>query len=295
MKQQLPALKNSLLLLALLLAGGAALHAQSGTPAPAATITAAADESSYDVSDETLRALRTERAKIAPALGPFEFSRVSATRLPRLIWRTTTAKAGADTAAIEEEAVEQFTAALLNRGIELNWSARNGWIRGGFSLYRMLEGEAWEEIGYIDPMGGAIARTSYRFTDNVTSLDRSHRIVYYRLGYFNSKHLRAWSRPAFVLFDQGELVPLPALSLVCPNPLRGGGTVSFSLPADDDITISILDYNGNEMKNIVHTKSFEAGPHSLAIDTDGLAAGMYMLALHTKDRSIRRVVAVAGK
>ncbi len=63
------------------------------------------------------------------------------------------------------------------------------------------------------------------------------------------------------------------------NPLRGAGTVRFSLGEPGPVRLDVVDVRGRRVRTLLDSAQ-PAGAGEVAIDTRGLAAGMYFLALH---------------
>jgi hypothetical protein len=63
-----------------------------------------------------------------------------------------------------------------------------------------------------------------------------------------------------------------------PNPARGTSRVSFSIPEDGYVKLSVIDQLGREVRQLHHAKT-AAGIHYLVFDTNGLAEGTYIYRL----------------
>jgi hypothetical protein len=59
-----------------------------------------------------------------------------------------------------------------------------------------------------------------------------------------------------------------------PNPANDQATISFTLPVQNDVTVTVTDGLGREVSRVV-SKHFNAGTSSIALNTSKLAAGMY--------------------
>ena len=64
-----------------------------------------------------------------------------------------------------------------------------------------------------------------------------------------------------------------------PNPARGSSVISFSIPQDGNVKLSVVDQLGQEVRLLRNAKT-TAGVHYLTFDTQGLAQGTYIYRLY---------------
>ena len=62
-----------------------------------------------------------------------------------------------------------------------------------------------------------------------------------------------------------------------PNPTRGRSAVRFRLGAPAEVTAEVYNVLGQRVAVLARDEPLAAGPHSLALDTSGLAAGTYLV------------------
>src|SRR4030095_13952348 len=72
---------------------------------------------------------------------------------------------------------------------------------------------------------------------------------------------------------------------VYPNPASGSATVTYQLASTGDITLSLLDVTGREVRNILNGKK-ETGIHLMNLDVSTLSKGLYFLNLRTPNSDI---------
>ncbi len=92
-----------------------------------------------------------------------------------------------------------------------------------------------------------------------------------------------WAFPDGGLFlsDETEL-PDPdsaVLHPVYPNPVSGSTTLSYTLPRQGRITLTLHDVLGRAVKNITQTHQ-RSGTHQVVLETTGLPPGVYWAQLH---------------
>ena len=75
---------------------------------------------------------------------------------------------------------------------------------------------------------------------------------------------------------------------IFPNPIIVNNRVqlNFSLPSKDRISIQLFNSFGIKVKEIIKAKIYDAGNHQLAINTQNLSTGMYILRIHTKEAEL---------
>ena len=85
--------------------------------------------------------------------------------------------------------------------------------------------------------------------------------------------------------------PEASFGAVFPNPTAGSVTLPFTLAADADVRISVVDALGREV--LVATDARQAGAQRATLNTSGLAPGVYVVRLDAAGtvRSQRLVVA----
>lgn len=79
---------------------------------------------------------------------------------------------------------------------------------------------------------------------------------------------------------------------VYPNPARSAANLAISLPAAGHVTVELVDLLGRRAAGLVD-RTFDAGVHAQAIDTSGLAPGLYMIvARHDGRQHVRPLMVV---
>jgi hypothetical protein len=68
-----------------------------------------------------------------------------------------------------------------------------------------------------------------------------------------------------------------AVSSIVPNPAQGPVKVTFTTAQNSATTVQIFDARGALVRTLVDGERYEAGQHELAITTEGLSTGAYMV------------------
>jgi len=71
-----------------------------------------------------------------------------------------------------------------------------------------------------------------------------------------------------------------SINSVYPNPFNPSTTISFSIPKQDNVTLSVYDITGQKVATLVD-KNMNAGSHSVKFDGTGLGSGVYLYRLES--------------
>lgn len=95
-----------------------------------------------------------------------------------------------------------------------------------------------------------------------------------------------------VVAQEGDAPEAWRLGAVTPNPARGSAHVALSLPQAGTVTVEVLDALGRRVL-VVHDGPLGAGTHALALDTQALPAGVYLLRAEASGTQATRRLVVA--
>ncbi|MBI5646772.1 MAG: right-handed parallel beta-helix repeat-containing protein [Ignavibacteriae bacterium] len=159
-----------------------------------------------------------------------------------------------------------FRARLLANAVRLDW--RTASELNSYRYYIERRGIAgWDEIGFVDARGSVDTPSDYTFTDD--RLPAAKEYVYRlrmtdRDGSFSySNEVRvSTSIAGFELFGN------------YPNPFNPQTAITFALPTDEHVVISVFDANGREVA-MVHSGALPAGTHSFTFTARNLPSGVY--------------------
>ncbi len=84
--------------------------------------------------------------------------------------------------------------------------------------------------------------------------------------------------------DEFDVPARLSISAFFPNPTSGQATATLALPAQGSVELDIVDSVGRRIKHIT-TGTMPAGYHSIPIELDGLAGGLYFIRLHTPEET----------
>ena len=76
-----------------------------------------------------------------------------------------------------------------------------------------------------------------------------------------------------------EAIPLPeafSLDRAYPNPFNPTTTLSFAIPIDSEVSLSIYNLQGREVSTLIDA-NMDAGYHSVVWDANSYASGVYFV------------------
>jgi hypothetical protein len=146
------------------------------------------------------------------------------------------------------------------------------------SLYHSIGGkiEEWERIGFVEGNGNSNAPIVYSFIDE--DLNGSG-VYHYRLKQIDNDGSYDYSHEISVS------VYIPTIFMLYqnyPNPFNPTTNISFSLPKDSRVRITVYNLLGQQIIEIVNDE-FKSGRHSISFDANGFPSGVYTYRMEAID------------
>lgn len=88
--------------------------------------------------------------------------------------------------------------------------------------------------------------------------------------------------PTGIAGTQAEIPNSYELSQNYPNPFNPSTSISFSLPAADNVSIKVYDVMGREVRTLINGQ-MQAGTHNTVFEASGLASGVYVYKITAGD------------
>ncbi len=170
--------------------------------------------------------------------------------------------------------LSSFNAYDVRGQVNIEWSTSTETNNRGFEIQKSADGQNYNTVGFIKGHGTSTEAHSYNFVDkNVVNGTVSYRLKQVD---FNG---------AFVYSDVVTVnVDAPAtyqLSQNFPNPFNPTTQISFALPVDAGVKISVYNALGQEMSKVVNN-TFTAGSHTINFNASNLSSGLYFYTLEAK-------------
>ncbi len=171
-----------------------------------------------------------------------------------------------------------FEATVSGSAVTLNWTTITETNNSGFEVQRNISGE-WINIGFITGKGTTTEVSRYSFADDLSNTNISGSIAY-RLKQIDYDGTFAYSNE--VLVDIDLMVSDFALLQNYPNPFNPNTNITYLIPTDTKVTLSVYSITGELVKELVNDFQ-NAGSYTVSFDAGNLASGMYIYRLVAGD------------
>ena len=169
--------------------------------------------------------------------------------------------------------------------VNLSWSTASEKNNAGFSIERQvgygtvfdLSPDQWGALGFVTGTGTTNASTEYSYRD--ASLPNSGTRVFYRLKQIDFDGTFAYSDIVSIDLSTPNQF---ALHGNYPNPFNPSTTITYDIPVESHVELSIYDAQGRHIQDVV-SKPQKAGRYSVKFEAENLVTGMYLYRLRAGD------------
>lgn len=167
-----------------------------------------------------------------------------------------------------------FTAAGSKDGVQLKWETATETNNRGFEIQRSKNGNEFNTIGFVSGNGTTSQKVSYSFVDKAA---QSGKFVY-RLKQMDFSGAFEYSKSIEV-----DLSTPKEFSLLknFPNPFNPTTNLSFALPVESEVTLSVYNSVGQLIKVVAQGK-YSAGTQNVVFDASDLPSGTYLYSISAK-------------
>ncbi len=175
-----------------------------------------------------------------------------------------------------------FTAVDAKGIVELNWQTAAELNNYGFEIHKRARSKQnpissrqdsegfWDVIGFVKGKGTSTEISGYTFVDEYVSAGKN----YYRLKQIDFDG-------SYKIYNMIEVEVLPvsfSLEQNYPNPFNPTTTITFYLPYETEVNLTVYDVLGNEISQLLG-EVMNAGKHNIQFSSEGLASGIYFYRL----------------
>ncbi|MFN3695487.1 MAG: T9SS type A sorting domain-containing protein, partial [Ignavibacterium sp.] len=165
-----------------------------------------------------------------------------------------------------------FSASVIGASVQLNWSTATELNNSGFEVQRKTDNSDWQTLAFIKGNGTTTVPQSYSYIDNTV---RANTKYFYRLrqndfdGKFSFSNVIEIdiSSPKDYTLEQNY-----------PNPFNPSTHISFTLPKQSNVTLTIYNQIGEVVAQLVNQK-LEAGTYIYNWNAKGMSSGIYLYEL----------------
>ncbi len=174
-----------------------------------------------------------------------------------------------------------FNFSIFEKNVSLKWSTASEVNNAGFEVERAeirSENLEFRKVGYVKGIGNSNTINNYSFTDRVQESGKYK----YRLrqtdynGNFEYHNL-----------SQAVEIGIPkkfSLKQNYPNPFNPVTKISFDLPEDENVNLTVFDLKGSKIKELLNGKK-PAGYYEISFDGSNLSSGIYIAILKTNNQN----------
>ena len=164
--------------------------------------------------------------------------------------------------------LSSFTSSISGRDVKLHWTTASETNNSGFQIERSAGNNQWSAVSFVNGSGTSTSQKDYSYTDkNLSSGKYNYRLkqVDYngQYNYFNLNNEVNIGLPS--KFD---------LSQNYPNPFNPSTKISFDIPVDGKVSITLYDISGKEVSKLVNEFK-TAGYYSVSFNGSNLSSGTY--------------------
>jgi Secretion system C-terminal sorting domain len=166
-----------------------------------------------------------------------------------------------------------FSVVLSNKLAQLNWETATEVNNYGFEIQRLAEDSDWSKVGFVQGHGNSNSPKYYSFTDAaIHNGDYSYRLKQIDIDgqyeYSDVVEIKLSAPEDFVLNKN------------YPNPFNPTTMITYSIPRDAIVILSIYDILGNEVA-ILENGYKSAGSYSNSFDATNLTSGIYFYTIRS--------------
>ncbi len=167
-----------------------------------------------------------------------------------------------------------FSAVGTRDGVQLNWETATEINNQRFEIERSNDSQNFTIVGFVNGRGTTTEKSTYSFIDKSVNEGK----YYYRLKQVDYNGVYEYSQVIKVEFSVPQVF---SLAQNYPNPFNPATTLSFGLPVESNITLSVYNSLG-ELVKVVAQGTLQAGTHNMNFDAVDLPSGIYLYTLNAK-------------
>ena len=169
--------------------------------------------------------------------------------------------------------LRSFTSAISNNSVKLSWKTATELNNSRFEIERKFNSPEWQKIGSVNGAGNSTSLKEYSYTDKSFLVSGTY---YYRLKQIDYNGSFKYSQ---TIQSDVNITPQSYwLEQNYPNPFNPSTTISFNLPFNSFVKLTIYNALGKEVRELIN--GFEAdGIYKIDVQAGDLPSGIYYYTL----------------
>ena len=166
-----------------------------------------------------------------------------------------------------------FAAAVINKGVHLNWKTSTEINNNRFDIERMIEGKSWQNIGSLPGAGNSNSPKVYSFIDNSPLPTGKYS---YRLKQIDNDGNYKYSS---IVEVEVNLVPeIYSLEQNYPNPFNPSTRIKYSIPFESNVRVTVFNALGEAVRELTNEMQ-GAGTYEVSFNSLGISSGVYFYSI----------------
>ncbi len=169
-----------------------------------------------------------------------------------------------------------FAATTVKDGVQLKWETATETNNRGFEIQRSTGGKEFNTVGFVKGNGTTSQKVSYSFVDKSAQAGK----LVYRLKQLDFGGAFEYSK----LVEVNYTTPREfSLLKNFPNPFNPTTNISFTLPVESEVKLSVYNSAGQLIKIAAQGK-YSAGTQNVVFDASDLPSGTYLYSISAKGK-----------
>lgn len=173
--------------------------------------------------------------------------------------------------------LSSFTSSVNLNNVTLHWSTSTEINNSGFDIERksISGNNGWSKISFVNGNGNSQENNNYTYSDKglqsgkydyrLKQIDFNGNFEYFELG----------NEVTVGVPDKFELVQN------YPNPFNPATSISFSLPIDSKVNLSVYDISGRLVSTLINNEFKAANYYTVSFNASSLSSGTYFYRIQT--------------
>jgi Secretion system C-terminal sorting domain len=167
-----------------------------------------------------------------------------------------------------------FTGKVVDAKVQLDWRTATETNNRGFEIERSADSKNFEQIGFVPGYGTSTQSHTYSYNTDLNNSD----IQYFRLKQVDFDGTSEYSN---IVEVNSPLPSTFSISQNYPNPFNPTTKISFNLPVDSKVKITVYNELGQKISDLTN-QDYSAGRFDVNFAAGNLSSGLYFYVIEAK-------------